>query len=72
MTEPAGDQLELIVTTTEKFVQLRHDQIHPNPNNVRTDLGDLHDLEESIWNVGLGFALGWALLWALRRGYVKL
>jgi MFS superfamily sulfate permease-like transporter len=26
----------------------------------------------SVWNVGLGFALGWVLLWALRRGYVKL
>ena len=26
----------------------------------------------SIWNVGLGFLLGWVLLWALRKGYVKL
>jgi MFS superfamily sulfate permease-like transporter len=26
----------------------------------------------SVWNVGLGFALGWVLLLALRRGYVKL
>jgi MFS superfamily sulfate permease-like transporter len=26
----------------------------------------------AIWNVGLGFALGWLLLWALRRGYVRL
>jgi len=26
----------------------------------------------SVWNVGLGFALGWLLLVALRRGYVKL
>jgi len=26
----------------------------------------------SVWNVGLGFALGWVLLVALRRGYVKL
>ena len=26
----------------------------------------------SMWNVGLGFALGWLLLSALRRGYVKL
>jgi MFS superfamily sulfate permease-like transporter len=26
----------------------------------------------SIWNVGLGFALGWLVLAALRRGYVKL
>ncbi|HJY75611.1 MAG TPA: putative sulfate/molybdate transporter [Burkholderiales bacterium] len=26
----------------------------------------------SVWNVGLGFVLGWILLAALRRGYVKL
>ena len=26
----------------------------------------------SVWNVGLGFVLGWVLLAALRRGYVKL
>jgi xanthine/uracil/vitamin C permease (AzgA family) len=26
----------------------------------------------SIWNVGLGFALGWLVLAALRKGYVKL
>ncbi|HEY7240751.1 MAG TPA: putative sulfate/molybdate transporter [Burkholderiales bacterium] len=26
----------------------------------------------SVWNVGLGFALGWVVLVALRRGYVKL
>jgi hypothetical protein len=26
----------------------------------------------AIWNVGLGFALGWLLLAALRRGFVRL
>ena len=26
----------------------------------------------AIWNVGLGFVLGWVVLMALRRGYVKL
>ena len=26
----------------------------------------------AVWNVGLGFALGWLVLAALRRGYVKL
>lgn len=26
----------------------------------------------SAWNVGLGFVLGWVLLFALRRGYIKL
>jgi len=26
----------------------------------------------SVWNVGIGFVLGWALLAALRRGYVRL
>jgi hypothetical protein len=26
----------------------------------------------SVWNVGLGFALGWLVLVALRRGYVRL
>jgi predicted permease len=26
----------------------------------------------AVWNVGLGFVLGWLVLAALRRGYVKL
>jgi predicted permease len=26
----------------------------------------------SVWNVGLGFALGWAVLALLRRGWVRL
>jgi len=39
--------------TTTTLVRLRHDEIHPDPDNLRQDVGDLTDLPASIAGVGL-------------------